>query len=157
MDQTRFGQSLQGFTRFTGRRDAVRSLGVMGTALLAVLGLADATSARQRQAQNGTVRAERKKKKKCAKGCSIRPGRPVVREGTSDAGPGFITSIALCNPGEYAVGGGYFLFGADLVAVVQMADAPVDDDDGVPIGWSVAVENEDANKSIVARVLCVAD
>jgi hypothetical protein len=211
MDQTRFGQSMQGWARFTGRRDAVRSLGAMGTAVLAVLGLADATSAAQRRhtggigggrgrknrskvdfrARNGarknagekgpqtagddvpavsdgtapqrltpsgSVHADRKKKKKCAKGCSTRTRRPpVVREGTGDAGAGFINSQAFCNPGEHAVSGGYLLFNVDWATFVQMENVPIDNEAGVPIGWSAGIQTSGANTAIAARVLCVAD
>jgi hypothetical protein len=45
MEQTRFDQPLQGLARFAGRRDAVRSLGAMATALLAALGHRKASAA----------------------------------------------------------------------------------------------------------------
>jgi hypothetical protein len=211
MNSIRFDRSVQNLARLTGRRDAVRSLGEIGTALLAALGLAGAASAdkpnrngriggghnRQKRgkddhrtrngargnageempqstgrdvpavsagtaqrplAQNGTVHADRKKKRKCSKGCSTRPGRPpVVRFGTSNRGPAFVSSTALCNPGEYAVGGGFNMFSEAPVAVNLLVDAPLEDDDGVPIGWTASIHNDDVFKMIQAQVLCVAD
>jgi hypothetical protein len=53
MNPTRFDQSLQLLAGATGRRDAVRSLGAIGTALLAALGFAHVASADQRHTDGG--------------------------------------------------------------------------------------------------------
>ena len=94
MDQPRFDQSMKILAGSAGRRDAVRSLGAVGAALLSGLGFAGASTAarkdtnpggngggndrnrrgkRQPPAQNGTVQAERKKKK-CKKPCPVDSG-----------------------------------------------------------------------------------
>ena len=145
MEQTRLDQPRQGLARFAGRRDAVRSLGAIGTALLAALGLADAAAA-------GKPRRKGKKCGKCATGRRV----PVVRAGNSDSGPGFINSQAFCNPGEHAMSGGYFLLNVDWATFVQMENVPIENDAGVPIGWSAGIETSGGNKSIGTRVLCVA-
>ena len=209
MHQTHFDHSLNVLASSTGRRDAVRSLGAIGTALLAALGFADASvaaklhtnggkggganhksrgkaghrnqnrgnagkeapqnsggdmpagsdgAAQQLLVQNGNVRAERKKRKTCTKACSTGPApAPVVRAGNTGSGGAYIQSNAFCNAGEHAVSGGFRLFNVDFGTVVQMENAPIENDAGVPIGWTAAIEDSDASKSIAAYVLCVPD
>jgi hypothetical protein len=53
MDQTRFDQSLNVLADSTGRRDAVRALGAIGTALLAALGLANGSAADKQHTSGG--------------------------------------------------------------------------------------------------------
>jgi hypothetical protein len=74
MDATRFDRSIQTMSQATGRRGAVRSLGAGGLALLAALGLADASA---RESRKGGVQADGKGKKK----------RKTKRGPTGPAGP----------------------------------------------------------------------
>lgn len=103
MDTNRFDQSLQLFAGATGRRDAVRSLGVIGTALLAALGLSSAQAknnhgggGKRRGGKGGgdgapdaarAVQAERKRKGKKKPG-PAGPTGPTGPTGPANGPPG---------------------------------------------------------------------
>jgi hypothetical protein len=90
MNPTRFDQSLQLLAGATGRRDAVRSLGAIGTALLAALGLRGAQAKNNHGGggkggggnnQKDRAQAERKRKGK------KKPGSPGPTGPTGPTGP----------------------------------------------------------------------
>ena len=74
MDQTLFDRPTTAVVAATARRDAVRAMGAVGMALLAMLGLAHATDAKN--ARKG-VEAAGKKKNQASED---RPARRVNRE-----------------------------------------------------------------------------
>lgn len=83
MDQTLPNPSRQGLTSAAGRRDAVRSLGAAGVALLAALGLADAARAGQHH-RSGRKHKRRERDRKKPQTSSPAPASDGSLDGTSD-------------------------------------------------------------------------
>jgi hypothetical protein len=79
----------------------------------------------------------------------------VVRNAISSA-PGNPGSIARCEPGEHAVGGGYITLGIDFSDVLSIKSIP-SPQDGVPTAWEAGTIGGGAGGRIQAWVICVPD
>lgn len=141
-----------------GRRGAVRVLATATASLLATLGLGGAGA-------SGQVRPQRKRKRRKNNGSGGATGpapSAVTRFGQSKRETGvFVRSVATCEPGEHAVGGGYFLAIEDTDQIIDfVASIPDPFTDGtVPTGWSAEANAvfPGGDKEIQAFAICVPD
>lgn len=224
MDETRWERSMKAIADHSGRRDALRSLGVAGMALLAALGLADGGEAKKKHDRRGN---DHKNQSRAAKkggggggkrgstgptgptgpagggagvgatgptgptgptGVSGSPGAtgptgpagagsqvtgptgatgptgsagssplPVVRFGPARVGAGQHESIANCEPGEHATGGGIRFQHLIMTNTVESSPTWIAPS-LVPRGW-LARGNGDsqASSQLAAYVICVPD
>ena len=111
----------------------------------------------------GRVQAERKRKTKRGPTGPTGPSpASITRFGPAQRETGiFVRSLAQCEPGEHAVGGGYFLALEDPSQTIEfIASLPEPFEDGtVPTGWA-AEANATApggDKEIRAFAVCVPD
>jgi hypothetical protein len=168
------------------RRDAMRSLGAVGMALLAALGLhgAVAKNARSDNSARHKSRSKNKRSKPGPPGAAGSPGTSGPQGSTGPAGPqgsvgpagpsgsspkakirfgnevfgsGLRISNALCSQDEHAVGGS-FSANANFATVSLLTSLPLSlIDGGVPTGWSAYIEGTGSNQSIQAFAICVPD
>jgi len=67
-------------------------------------------------------------------------------------------SDAACRAGEHAVSGGYVIRDVNFATVTEQWSLPTPvDEDGVPTGWQVAINDGGPNAQITAYVICVPD
>lgn len=185
MDGARFDQSLQDVAPSAARRHALRSLSAAGMAILIGLGLTNGGDARNAKNQSGTqgrrpgdAQADGKGKgkgkgKRGPAGPSGNQGptgptgptgpapASVIRFGPENQATGSaLGSTAECQPGEHAVGGGYFLNFFEDQSINFLASNPLPLTDGaVPTAWKAEVNTvfPGGDKSIKAFVICVPD
>jgi hypothetical protein len=82
---------------------------------------------------------------------------PVTRVGNTASGSGMLQSNATCDPGEYAVGGGYQAQYIDF-SVFQAASNPVPETAGTtPTGWVARGNGGGPFSFIRAYVVCLPD
>lgn len=74
MDAARFDQSLKILANAAGRRDAMRSLGVVGMALLVGLGASDAVGAKKRKKRRRRKRRTTIQVRPCVEACGSHSG-----------------------------------------------------------------------------------
>jgi hypothetical protein len=183
MDGARFDQSLKIHASSAGRRHALRSLGAAGMALLVGLGLTDGGDARKAKNQDGDKghrpgdahadgKGKGKGKGKRGPAGPAGPTGPtgpangpapasVIRFGGDERATGtFLGSIAECQPGEHAVGGGYDVNFFDDQSLQFIANTPSPLSNGSPpTAWVVEVNTvfPGGDKSVQAYVICVPD
>jgi hypothetical protein len=87
MDETRFDQSLNSYAGFAGRRDALRSLGSAGMALLAAIGLTTGGEAKKNKHRDGKNKNDKNRTQAERKGGGGGKGKPGPTGPTGPTGP----------------------------------------------------------------------
>ncbi len=171
MDETPSDQPTIAVEAATVRRDALRTMGAAGMALLAMLGLANTTDANNARKKGVEAAGERKKSGKKgppgppgSQGLPGEPGAPgapglsnYLRVEGDPSGEGSALSrevSATCPNGSKALGGGYslpFVSGGGGVAAINIyKNQPTSD-----TVWTVAgADSSGSSWSIQAYVIC---
>ena len=81
-----------------------------------------------------------------------------IRVGNRASGPGLQVSDAVCRRGEHAVSGGSILRQVDFATLTEQWSLPTPaEEDAVPTGWQIAVNDGAFDKQVTAYVVCVPD
>jgi hypothetical protein len=200
MDPTRFDHSLKAFASTAARRDTLRSLGALGVALLASLGLVNGGEAKKRKGNGGNHKHDRQPQAEKKGGKGKRgpigptgptgpagggtgagatgptgptgpqgadgaqgptgpagvPALPKIRVGPISFGEGLLISIAHCEAGEHAVGGGAGYNGLATFEDVLIRPYPFVSG-GTPTGWQIQATGPGGGSGVEAYAICVPD
>jgi hypothetical protein len=119
------------------RRDAMKALAATGAALLATASLRDP----------GVARKNTKRKKRSSGGQTF---AAVVRIGNNAQGEQTTSSLAPCEDGEQAIGGGFDMLPGSSALFSRPVPNGVDE---TPTGWEVGVGGP-AHVAVKAYVIC---
>jgi hypothetical protein len=133
MDTARLDQTVQGLAQATGRRGAMRSLGVRGLALLAALGLGEVSAKSSHKGGEARFQADGKgkKKRKTKRGPAGPAGPPGLAEFTTrivtsansaDLGTSVgdrVVAVAECGGEGKVVSCGYAIVGVSAGSLVN--------------------------------------